>query len=88
MDVGEVVASYVTTEFTDCFEEGQRFDVSDSAADFCDHDICATIGCYSVDAFANLTSDVGDHLHSAAVVVAAAFLIDDCLIDRASGYAI
>ena len=88
VDIRQIVPSNVSTEFADGFQEGQRFDVTDGAADFCDHHIGVAVGGNAVDAFADLTGDVGNHLHRAAVVVTPPFLVDHRLVDRAGGHAV
>ena len=88
MDVRQIATTHVTTEFADGLQEGQRFNVTDGAADFRDHHIGVAVGGNPVDAFADLTGDVGNHLHCAAVVVAPALLVDHRLVDRAGGDAV
>ena len=88
VDVGQVVAAHVAAEFADGFKKGQGFDVTHRAADLGDHHIGAGVGGHPVNAFANLTGDVGDHLDGSAVVVAPAFLVDHRLVDRAGGHAV
>ena len=86
--IGQVVAAHIAAEFTDGLEVGQRFDVTDGAADLGDHHIGIAVGGHPVDALANLARDVGDHLHGAAVVITAAFFVDHRLIDRTGGHAV
>ena len=88
VDVGDVASPHIAPEFADGFEKGQRFDVTDGAADLGDHHIGVAVGGHPLDALADLTGDVRDHLHGAAVVVAAALLVDHRLVDRAGGHAV
>ena len=88
VDVSQVVSAHIAAEFADGLEEGQRFDVTHGAADLGDHHIGAAVGGHPVNALADLAGDVGDHLHGAAVVVAAALLVDNRLVDRAGGHAV
>ena len=71
------------TDLADSFEERQRFDVADGAADF-DQANIETFG-RSVDAALDLVGDVRDHLDGAAEVVAAAFLADHFLVNAPRG---
>jgi hypothetical protein len=79
MDVTDVVAAELDAHLADRFEERQRFDVADGAADFDDRHLGA------FDAVTNLVLDlVGDmrnHLHGAPEVVAATFLADHRFVD-------
>ena len=76
VDVSDVAPADITSKLTDGFEEGQRLDVADGAADFGDHNISVAVRCHPLDAFPDLTGDVRNHLHGAAVVVPAALLVD------------
>jgi hypothetical protein len=88
MHVGDVVAAHIAAEFPDRLQEGQRFDVAHRAADLADHHVGIAVGGHPVDALADFAGDVGDHLHGAAVVVAAPLLVDHRLVDRAGGDAV
>jgi hypothetical protein len=69
--IGQVVATHLTAEHTYRLQEGQGFDVAHRAADLADHHVGIAVGGHPVDALADFAGDVGDHLHGAAVVVAA-----------------
>ena len=69
-------------DLADGFEERQRFDVADGAADLDQADVESAA---PVDAALDLVGDVRDHLHGAAEVVAAALLADHALVDLAGG---
>src|SRR4029453_3716589 len=83
MNEQRVVAPHFLTELTDRFEERQRFDVSDCAPDFSDHDIMPRGA--APDGILDFVGYVGDDLNRRTEVLAAAFLADDCLIDSAGG---
>ena len=86
--VGQVLAAHIAPEFAYRLKKRQRFDVAHRAADFADHHVGIAVGGYPVDALADFAGDVGDHLHGAAVVVAAALLVDHRLVNRAGGHAV
>ncbi|CAI8157264.1 MAG: Uncharacterised protein [Synechococcus sp. CC9902] len=88
VDVGDVAPAHITSKLTDGFEERQRLDVANGATDFGDHHISVAVRCHPLDAFTDLTGDVRDHLHGAAVVIPAALLVDHRLVDRAGGHAV
>ncbi|MCY1232908.1 hypothetical protein D9M72_454240 [compost metagenome] len=83
MDIDRSAARQVVAELADRFHERHRFDVADGTADLTQHEIIVVV------AFGNevldLVGDVRDHLNGCAEVVAATFLIDDVLVDPASG---
>ena len=62
------------------FEKGQAFDITDGAAKFSNQHVdvlAATV----VDALFDFVGDVWDDLHGCAEVIAAAFLLDDPLVN-------
>ena len=67
----------------DSFEEGQGFDVANSAADLDDDDVDAFGDAF--DAAFDFVGDVGNHLDSFAEVVATAFFGEDGFVDTAGG---
>ena len=78
-----VVAAELDAELADGFEERQRFDVADRAADF-DHAHVGVAGA-QLDRALDLVGDVRNDLHRGAEVVAAAFLGDHAFVDAAGG---
>ncbi len=76
-----VVAAEFDAELADGFEERQRLDVADRAADF-DHADVGIAGAQLMRAL-DLVGDVRDDLHGRAEVVAAAFLGDHAFVDAA-----
>ena len=70
-------------QLPDRFEERQRFDVADGAADLDDQHVLALRALE--DARLDLVGDVGNHLHGAAQVFAAPLFLDDGLVDLAAG---
>ena len=70
-------------QLADGFEEGQRFDVADGAADL-HQDEVQVVG-IGLDAFLDLVGDVRNHLDRPAQVVAAAFRVDDLAVDPPGG---
>ena len=83
VDITDVVAAERDAHLPDRFEERQRFDVADRAADFHDGDL--RIARARHDPARDLVGDVRDHLHRAAEIVAAALLADHALVDLAGG---
>src|SRR5438067_4859237 len=81
MNVERVVAADVLTELTDGLEEGQALDVADRAADFDEHDV--GVPRHAADRVLDFIGDVRDHLHRAAEIIAAAFLLNDALVNLA-----
>ena len=84
MDVGEILAANIASELTDGFEEGQRFNVTNGAANFRDHDI-DIISAHAADHRFDLVGDVGDDLDGAAQILSAPFLGDHRVVDPARG---
>ena len=82
----QVVAADVGTELADGFEEGQTFDVAHGAADFDDGHVGGLSPSVRL-RMVRLISSVmcGNHLHGAAEIVAAAFLVDDVVVDASGG---
>ena len=79
-----VVAADLLSELADGFEEGQRFDVADRAADLGDDDVHVGTG-QGADRLFDLVGDVRDHLDRLAEVAPGAFARDDCAVDPARG---
>ena len=88
MDVSQITATHIAPEFTDGLKERQGFDIANGPADLSDHHIRIAVGGNPVNAFADFPCDVRNHLNGAAVVVAAAFLVDHRLVDGAGGHAV
>ncbi len=65
------------------FEEGQRFDVADRAADFHDDHVHAVRDLF--EGGLDFVGDVRDHLHGLAEVIAAPLLGENSFVDAASG---
>ncbi len=83
VDVDAGAAAELHAELADGFEERQRLDVADRAADL-DHAHVRAIGA-ELHAALDLVRDVRNHLHGRAEIVAATFLRDDALVDAAGG---
>ena len=79
--VADVLPAHVQAELPDRLEEGQDLDVADGAAYLRDHDVDVVAG-ESGDAALDLIGDVGDHLHGATEIVAAALRGDHVRVDR------
>ena len=86
MHVEHVVAADVLAELADRLEEGQALDVAHGAADLGDEHVDLELLRQSVHAALDLVGDVRDDLHRAAEEVAAAFLLDDGVVDAAGGH--
>ena len=84
VDEDSVLAAEFLAHLADGFEEGERFDVADGAADFDDGDVGA-VGGDLAHGVLDFVGDVGDDLDGFAEVVAAALLEDDLLVDAAGG---
>ncbi len=83
VDEAGVVAAHLLAHLADGFEERERFDVADGAADLDDDDV--VVGGDLAHGVLDLVGDVRDDLHGLAEVVAAALLGDDLLVDAAGG---
>ena len=83
MDVDRVVARQVVAELADRLQERHRLDVADRAADLAQHEIVIVIAVE--DEILDLVGDVRNDLHGRAEIVAAAFALDDVLVDAAGG---
>ena len=67
------------------FDVGQGLDVANGASNFRDHEVVPVAFSENLDAPLDLVGDVGDDLNCLAQVFAAAFLVDDTLVDAARG---
>ena len=86
VNVQAVVAADVGTQLADGFEEGQTFDVAHRAADFYDGHIGSVIAFGKAqNGTLDFIGDMGNHLHGTAEIVAAAFLVDDVVVDASGG---
>ncbi len=83
VDVAGVVPALLDAHLADRFEEGQRLDVADRAADLDDRHVGA-LGA-ALDVALDLVGDVRDHLHRLAEILAAPLLLDHRLVDLAGG---
>ena len=83
MDVEGVRPSDVLPELSNGFQERLALDVPDGAPDLDQHDV--HVGRHRADAVLDLVRDVGDDLHRAAEIVAAALLLNHREIDLAGG---
>ena len=83
MDVEGVRPADVLPELPDGLEERLALDVADGAADL-DEDDVHVVG-HRADAVLDLVRDVGDDLHGAPEIVAAALLLDHREVDLAGG---
>src|SRR5690606_29550037 len=77
------VAAELHGKLADGFQEGQRLDVADRAADL--HQQHVHVGGRLHDAALDLVGDVRNHLHGGAKVVAAALLLDDVEVNAPGG---
>ena len=85
VDEAGVFAAEFLAHLADGFEEGERFDVADGAADFDDDDIDVAGTSDLARGVLDFVGDVRDDLDGFAEVVAAALLGDDLLVDAAGG---
>ncbi len=83
MHEGGIVAARAQAQLARRFQEGQRFDVADGAADLDDRHFIA-FGA-AMDVILDLIGDMGNHLHGLAEVFAAALLADHGFVDLAGG---
>jgi hypothetical protein len=81
VDEHHVLFADQMAHLTDRFEERQRFDVADRAADLDDAHVGAAAFGDARDVRLDLVGDVRDHLNGRAEIVAAPFLLDDRLVD-------
>ena len=83
-----IVAAELMAQLADGFEERQRFDVADGAADFDDHDVDRSPvgrGGHAARGGFNFVGHVRDHLHGLAQVIATALARDDLFVDASAG---
>ncbi len=83
VDEHHVLFADEVAHLADRFQERQRFDVADRAADLDDAHFRAARFGDPRDVRFDLVGDVRDHLNRRAEIVAAAFLLDDRLVDLA-----
>ncbi len=77
----DVLFADVVTHLTNGFEEGQRFDVADRAADFDDAYVGAARFGDAFDVRLDLVRDVRNNLNRSAEILTAPFFFDDGVID-------
>ena len=85
MDVKHVVAAQLVAHLAQRFQEGQRLDIADRAADLDQHDLGAGGLGDQADAALDLVGDMRDDLDGAAQVIAAALFADHLGIDLPGG---
>ena len=83
VDEGRVLAAGAQAQLTRRFQEWQRFDIADGAADFAQGHVVA-FGA-TADVILDFIGDMRNHLHGLAQIFAPAFLADHRFIDLASG---
>ena len=83
VDEDGIFAAEFLAHLADGFEERERFDVADGAADFDDGDVA--FGGDFAHGVLDFIGDVGDDLDGLAEVVAAALFGDDLLVNAAGG---
>ncbi len=71
----------VVADLTDRFQEGQRLDVADRPADFDDADVGVALFRNALDVRFYFVRDVRNDLNGCAEIVAAAFFVDDGVVD-------
>ena len=81
----EAVGAEFPAELAHGFEEGERFDVADHAADFGDDEVEVAGVAEGFDGAFDFVGDMGHDLDGFAEVVAAAFFVDYALVDAAGG---
>src|SRR5204863_3869855 len=79
MDVADVVAAERDAELADGFEKRQRLDVADGAPYFDDRDF--RVAGAAANPSLDFISDMRNHLHGAAQIIAATLLAYDALVD-------
>ena len=83
MDIQAAAAAQLRTQLADGFEERQRLDIADRAADFHQRNICPLGGAQHIrlDGIGNMRDD----LHRRAQIIAVAFLADHLGVNAAGG---
>ena len=77
VNVHGIASAHFGDELTNRFQKRCALDVAYGTADLCDDNICVGFLADTIDAVLDLVGDVRDHLHSAAQIVAAAFLVQN-----------
>ena len=85
VDEAHVFRALLLAELARRLQEGLRLDVAYRAADLCDHDVCLRLVGQAADAVLDAVGDMGDDLHGAAQIVAAALLVQQREVDGALG---
>ncbi len=83
VDEQAIVAPLFMAHLADGFEERQRFDIADRAADLGDDDIDVTR--HLLERGLDLIGDMGNHLDGLAQIIPAALARDDLFVDAAAG---
>ncbi len=79
MNKDRIFLSHIQAELSNCFEERQAFDITNSPANFDDHNV--NIFADSMNRRFDFVSDVRNHLDGLAKVIAPAFLVDDRFVN-------
>ena len=87
MDVEAVVTTNCFFNLTDSFEEGQAFDVANSAANFSNYEISIVFTTCTPDAFFNFIGYVRNNLYGTTAIFATTIFVQNSNIDFASGAA-
>ena len=89
-DIGEVhtdaAAPQFPSQLPDGLDEGQCLDIAHGATNLGDDEVILAGGAQQLDVALDFVGDMGDDLHRLAQVVAAAFLVNDALVDASRGH--
>ncbi len=83
MDKERVLTTFFMAHLADSFDEGQRFNVADSSADFNDGDIDISSD-FAAGGF-DFVGDVRNDLNGLTEIIAAAFPLNDVFVNAARG---
>ena len=83
MNEQHVVPLHLPLKLADGLDERLAFNIADGAADFGDHHI--RFFAHAIELFLDFISDVGDDLHSAAVIAALPLPVEHRIVDLSGG---
>ncbi|MNH95387.1 hypothetical protein D3C73_480280 [compost metagenome] len=86
VNIHHVLASNITLDLADGFQERQTFDIPNRAPDLCNHDIRASFAASTVDTFFDLIRNMGNNLNCTPEILTTALFTDDRRIHLTGRY--